>query len=65
MQHSPDFVRPRDVEDFNPKDRATIMSIDETLSDYDRSVEDHILAMQGVEWYEAWLADEQNGTGSL
>lgn len=36
MQHSPDYVHPRDVEKFNPKDRAIIMLIDEALRDYDK-----------------------------
>lgn len=31
MLHSPDHVHPRDVTEFNPKDRAIIALIDEAL----------------------------------
>lgn len=34
MLHSPDTVHPRDVEDFNPRDRKTILAIDEALADF-------------------------------
>lgn len=41
MEHRPDVTKPRDVLDFNPKDRDLIALIDHTL-------EDHRLAMQGL-----------------
>lgn len=34
MLHSPDTVHPRDVENFDPRDRKTILAIDEALGEY-------------------------------
>lgn len=49
MEHSPRDVKPRDVEDFNPKDRKLILLIDETLADHEAYLaEDHKLALQGI-----------------
>lgn len=50
----------------NPKDAHIIEVIDNALLEYDSEVqswrvEDHKLAMEAVERYEAWLVHEQNG----
>lgn len=49
MEHSPRDVKPRDVEDFSPKDRKLIQLIDETLAEHEAYlVEDHRLALEGI-----------------
>lgn len=58
MEHSPNFVKPKEV---NRKDRAIIESIDDTLGVYDRYVEDHRMALEGTREYIQWLRGEQNG----
>lgn len=49
MEHYPNRTKPRDVEEFNPKDRALILLIDETLADHEAYLaEDHKLVIEGL-----------------
>lgn len=48
------------------RDETVIRDIDAATTEWDSvveswHVEDHRMAMEAVEWYEAWMTREQNG----
>lgn len=51
MEHRPNVTRPKDVTEFDPKDRALIELIDRTLHDHQLCLEGLALAAQ-TRWEE-------------